>query len=405
VLPKDEGSGDGALTFVGWRTKIGYGINTTNDYYATLDELSHAELEKHYSAYAAHVQSQFALEEGHQEIRWLKTVFGRLPNLERLGYTVRGYEGRIAILDLDGMKDLTPLAQATLMSRHCCGGTARTARQIMAVFTATLATRIKVKTFEANWVPWEMFTPAPKQWHVLFGAAKHLVSLQLHFRDFERSDIKNEDVVGANLATFIGSARNLTTLQMDLAGASEKASSAGLKGIFEGFITVRGLKRLMLQSMSCRKTTLQTIILHNAETLRSLELGWIYLLNDSGTDDWPGPSWVTTIRFLQSTLKLNYVALNGQLANGKNENWKTHSLEACPAETDTDLELYHGEESLRCRIERYILHGGECPLSSDDFSEIPTWERRWTVVKRGDHSWHSCEWSSLDHHWRSVTRP
>lgn len=125
---------------------------------------------------------------------------------------------------------------------------------------------------------------------------------------------------------------------------------------------------------------------------------WMYL-NDNILGKWPGPSWVSTTRFLQSTLKLNYVVLNGQLANGKNENWKIHPLEACPAGTNTGSKLYHGENSSRSRMKRYILHGGECPISSDEFSQ---WEREWAEAKRGDCPWYSCEWSSLDHRWKSV---
>lgn len=401
LFHEDERSGDVAFTLAGWRSDMGSDSTIDNDYCVTLVQMSHAELEGHYSAYVAHVQGQIALRKGHQEVRWLKTIFERLPNLERLGYAVMEHEERMEIFDTDSLEGLAPFAQATLMGRTRWAGTARTAQQIMALLTAALATRIKVKTFEAKRVPWELFTPVPKQWHVLFEGAKYLVSLKLHLLDFDASEIENEDVVGTYFASFIGSARKLTTLELDLGGASEKVSPAGLHGVFEGCITAGGLKRLMLRSMSCHEATLRTIIVRNAETLRSLELGCIYLLNEETSGRESGPSWVSTIRFLQSTLKLNHVMLDGYLANGKNESWKTHPLEACPAETDTDSNLYHGENSLRSRIERYILHGGECPISGDNFSN---WEREWVKDKKGDHSWYSCEWSELDDHERSITR-
>ncbi len=213
-------------------------MNNSSDY-ATLFQrtLSHAELERHYSVYTAHVQSQIALRKGHREIRWLKTMLGRLPKLERLGYAAQR-SGGMGILDLDGTKGLTPLMRATVMDRRLHADSARAAKQIMAVFTAALATRAKVKTFKANYVPWELFSRAPKQWHVLFGAAEHLVSLQLHSLNFARFR------------------RNLTTLDLDLAGASEKVSRSGLKVIPEGCLNVAGLKRLVLQPMACRETTL-----------------------------------------------------------------------------------------------------------------------------------------------------
>lgn len=402
MLPEDDWSGDSALTSMGLRSNMEREWNLLDDYCTTLAQKSHAELERHFSAYVAQVQSQTALRKGHREIRWLKIIFERLPNLEHLGYAVKDVEERMEIFDIYSLKGLALFAQAALMGRTRWAGTARTAQQIMALLTAALATRIKVKIFEAKRVPWELFTPSPKQRHVLFAGAKYCVSMRLHFLSFEaRNMIKNEDVIGSSLAGFIGSASNLTTLELDLGGASEKVSPAGLHGVFEGCITAGGLKRLMLRSMSCHEATLRTIILRNAATLRSLELGRIYLLNEETSSTEVGPSWVSTIRFLQSTLKLNHVMLDGYLANGKNESWKTHPLEACRTKIDTDSNLYHGENSLRSRIERYILHGGECPISGDNFSN---WEREWVEAKRGDYSWYSCEWNELDDHERSITR-
>jgi len=117
LLPEDDWLGDRAFKFRGWRQKIGYGMNLDKYDYATLVHLPLAEHKRHYSAYAAHVQSQIALRKGHREIRWLKTMLGRLPKLERLGYAAQR-SGGMGILDLDGTKGLTPLMRATLMDRR-----------------------------------------------------------------------------------------------------------------------------------------------------------------------------------------------------------------------------------------------------------------------------------------------
>jgi len=153
-----------------------------------------------------------------------------------------------------------------------------------------------------------------------------------------------EHVLGANLADFIGRARNLTTLTLAFGGAMEHTAQPGRKGVLEICIRVVGLKRLGLRDMDCRESTLQTIILNNADTVRSLELGCIHLLSDSSIEECPGPSWVVTIRFLQSTLDLDYVALNGVLSNGSAENWNSHPPDECTAQTGTDFDLYHGEK-------------------------------------------------------------
>lgn len=119
--------------------------------------------------------------------------------------------------------------------------------------------------------------------------------------------------------------------------------------------------------------------MNNAKTLRSLEPGWIYLLHTH--DDGPSECWTSIIKYLQSKSDLTHVLLNGHLDDSHFERWTSHSLDDCPLEEGA--ETYHGQGSLRSRIERFILHGGDCPLLND----LQSMER--TVDgEYGDHSWH-----------------
>ena len=370
------------LSFAAWRAEIGYGMNLTGSVANQIREnFSQAGLVGHYSAYLRCVEGQIAIRKGHKEKAWLKSVFRRLPNLAGLEYAAENtiYKHRKALDDLEGIKDFMPIAQATLMEANYHAGFAHTARQTMALFTAAHATGAKVTVFKANHVPWELFSQAPKKLHIMYEVAERLSVLLLKFRWYGGL----EDLVAdprANLADFIGSASNLKTLELDLGGFTNWTSKVRLKGALETCAKGTGLKRLKLQRMVCREGTLRAILSNNADTLRSLELGSIVLLSDTVKVPERGPSWVSIVRFLRQTLKLNHLSLNGPLGNGMYENWSTHSIEQCTFWNNR--QLYHGNESLHCRVERYILTGGECPLPGEDFCSD------WTIDKEGDHSWY-----------------
>lgn len=67
-------------------------------------------------------------------------------------------------------------------------------------------------------------------------------------------------------------------------------------------------------------------------------------------------SFLSLIKFLQSSLKLEHVELNGNFCNhwdeGRVMNWKK--------------KLANDEECLNSGIERFIVHGGSCPLEAPD---------------------------------------
>lgn len=76
-------------------------------------------------------------------------------------YAISPIKNSVTLNELSEIKVLEPLAEATLMNGHYRAGSAHAARQTMALLTAVRTTKAKVKNFEAQNVPEELFVQAP----------------------------------------------------------------------------------------------------------------------------------------------------------------------------------------------------------------------------------------------------
>ena len=120
------------------------------------------------------------------------------------------------------------------------------------------------------------------------------------------------------------------------------------------------LKDLRLGGLNCDEAGLKDFLLTHTATLKYLELLDIKLIR-SGT---PAiPSWISVIQFLSESLQLRYIRLDGRLV-APQELWITRDEEFFLEHYKDDPSYVHEHHpnDLRSRIERYILHGGQCPL-------------------------------------------
>ena len=366
------------LTFDTWRLSIGDGLKFSVKLADSIrDTYTKKELEQHYSAYAAYAQSQIALRTEGKESTWLKSIFQRLINLDCLEFEAEiWFDPKVETLNnMDEIKNLSSFAQTTLMERNYSSYSPSASDRIVTLLEAANAANVKVKTFKASHVPWETFEDlnAP-------GMAKHLTWLQLKYSEYD--GLRAPDT-RMGFSRFFRNATNLTVLDLNLGGNNERWSLDA-----EALGAIKSLKLLKLRFMRCRESRLRAILSSHAETLQSLELGWIYLLSDDTASE-QRPSWVSMIMYLQSAMKLTNVCLDGILGNGQNENWTTHSVKQC--EEEDDPQSHHTETSLRARVERYILNGGRCPFPCPESSESHwiDWTD-WETNNKGDHSWHFC---------------
>ena len=82
-------------------------------------------------------------------------------------------------------------------------------------------------------------------------------------------------------------------------------------------------------------------------------------------------SWVSLIQFLQASLQLNSLQLDGRL-EAVNDFWITHGVEYHKSR-DASFVVNATGECLRDQIERFIIKGEICPLRRPNEDERNTY--------------------------------
>ncbi len=134
--------------------------------------------------------------------------------------------------------------------------------------------------------------------------------------------------------------------------------------------------------------TLVNFLESHSSTLRSLELTNISILVLTDEPKIPPgsvtASWVSIIRFLENSLHLKHIILNGYFSyceDGLRDFWYSSTDYKARLSNTQERDLFvYRPDCLRLRIQRFIVEGGECPL--------PARRELWEEV--GDDSWMRC---------------
>ena len=132
------------------------------------------------------------------------------------------------------------------------------------------------------------------------------------------------------------------------------------------------LKRLKLQAFASTDLHLKGLLTRHTSTLRSLELTHFTLEPYQRDGKKYYGSWIDIIVFLESSLNLESVRLDGELCNGSDEIWCAHD----PG--DFDSTYFHcppNRPNLNQRIKDFIVEGGTRPLPFPHAPDKPSdWE-------------------------------
>ena len=147
------------------------------------------------------------------------------------------------------------------------------------------------------------------------------------------------------------------------------------------------LTRLFLCGLRTSQNTLTNFLTLHAPTLRSLKLsdiefGWKKVRGEICVG-----SWTAMIHFLQQHMNLTNVALDSYLSNRWNQAWfSRYNDEPSNAPIDDGpLCKPMFENTLRYRIEKYVLEGGDCPLDVPRGREHEDPAIYWSEIE--DHTW------------------
>lgn len=150
------------------------------------------------------------------------------------------------------------------------------------------------------------------------------------------------------------------------------------------------LKRLRLEAIITSQLALMDLLSRHATTLRSLELSDIKI-DEVLEDSTMTGSWTDMIHFLEKNLSLTDVSLNGTLCivwsvawGGK---WSMNTEQSWHFENfpKKDEKFPPREETLKFKIERYIVEGGGCPL--DIPKDSVHLDHKAYLQSIQDHSW------------------
>ena len=140
---------------------------------------------------------------------------------------------------------------------------------------------------------------------------------------------------------------------------------------------VTQLESLCLTSFTAFEDELIEFLVPYSASLKSLTIQNAKLLMSPMRNT--RPCWVRLLKQLQPRLQLTHVSLGGALSNGGNQYWRISKSHQQKIEE-------RGGNSLKSRVEDFIVYGGECPLSTfalrpGQFDAAPP-----NPLDRGDHS-------------------
>ena len=342
--------------FEKWNSAVnGHGHFTISFIQEYADKAERQKLQAHYQRYCALVHSDVPMKNYDVETQDLVNGFARLPHLKEVCF-IFTEEDRPS-----RFRRLSSITQETLIWPDPVHGWLH-GKKFAALLEAAHAVQISLKSIKAYGVPWSVFQQSVEVSSRIASATKACEHLAIDVDP--NDDPRNGKGSGReNLANMISSSASLHTLEISLGhlgyqGRGNPRLDAKLSEIVDPKLYWPYLKRLKLQALAATDMSLKSLLTHHSRTLRSLDLVHFRLEPYQLDGKKYHGSWIEIIVFLESSLSLNNVRLDGQLSNGVDELWWT---EDC-GDSDSMFGCPDKGPSLNHLIGRFIVEGGTCPL-------------------------------------------
>ncbi|MCJ1453093.1 hypothetical protein MMC28_003438 [Mycoblastus sanguinarius] len=352
------------------------------------DHFMPAELKYHYSQYRYHIESQRFAQAESNEADWLLDACKSFQNLEAIAY-VSGQKAtteRVIRIQkpLLTRKTLSAIGQETLVEPDAYASPHECALKFKALLEAAHASCGRLKNIEGIGIPYETFDMLGISPAVNEEDMRTVRHLNLYVACDRQRDRRTE-----YLAKFLANALMLQSLQLSFDRQTSFAfqgQNVKLSELLVDRIHWPSLNKLHLATIETSEADLKDFLETHSSTLRSLELCNITLRKWPPSGHGKGDSWVTLIQFLSESLSLKHVSLDGELTSPA-EGWATYDRDHWEHEFHTpqgiSMMKFNWNTSLRCKINSYILRGGECPLgvpqSHNSYSDI-SWTFREDLI-------------------------
>lgn len=183
----------------------------------------------------------------------------------------------------------------------------------------------------------------PELLNSCFGSMSGLQHLAL---DFRRSTHEFYLPPFTRLRRLIAQAPLLQSLRLSFHDATVSLST-----VISDATELKYLKNLSLGTMTATESCLRNFLSKHTTTLRTLELTDIYLEKETEDENCPTPSWNQLIQSMRYSLSLTHIKFCGVMRAWPYGFWIVHQGPQC------------GRHCLACQVERFITHGGSCPIT------------------------------------------
>ena len=352
---------DEHVDFDTWRrTYFGQGFG--GSYKAVSDNLTKscttADLHRYYARWCAHLHSQRLMQKFDIEEKDLDDAFGKLPQLEEVHWgSFFCAEKKLP----PSFRLLTPehfcsLGRELMVDPDHKSGVEYHVRQFTSMMVAAFKNNKKLKVIEACYLRWKIF----QQQDEILAMMNTNMTYCEHFiwSPTEWEENVNDDL---QIGSMMRNAPRLRTIKLNF---HTSASQSHLEMNHLSRVLVEhhhwpNLKYVQLEGFRVSDTLLRGFLAAHAASLTSLHLGQIVLT----PCEWKGKphhsSWIRFIIFLRESLNLRRMYFLYNLVSEGVENWFV--ADADPIHTIV-VKIDEGYLTVKERVERYVVEGGEFPL-------------------------------------------
>ena len=355
-----------------------------------------ADLHRYYSRWCAHLHSQRLMQRFDIEEKDLEDAFSKLPQLEEI-YFGSFYESfRRPPADFEALtpEHFCSLGREMMVEPDYTSGFEYHVPQFTSMMAAAYKNKKKLKVIEARFLRWKAF----EQQHEVLAMMTANMRYCEHFKLIPtrwREKVNGDLQVG----TMLRNAPRLRTMELDFftAAASFHLNMYSLSQVLVEHCHWPYLRHVQLYGFRVSDIHLRGFLAAHAASLTSLALGIITLTSYERKGKRHHSSWIEFIIFLQESLNLHNIRFCNSLCTDGHENW---SVGVTDPDKSPVVPVYRivtkpseSELTVKERVERYVVEGGEFPLpwpsEVEDLDESRwqdlLWE--WERQSRFDASW------------------
>lgn len=324
-------------------------VDDDHEYTKKMDSQQFNEkgLEQQYERYCFCVKSEERVLSNNNARHWMNEAFSLMPSLTSVTLDKR-----------HSVKPVAKSARESLVEPTVWSGQLYYPQQFGDLVRAAHASGVVLNRLDGLGICWSGFEDYSE---CLGQIAQGLSHLSLMFRQKMAISKKESDM----LREVVKSASGLQTFEISFTSLLNHHTdrSVPLSDFLPSCKNWSSLKRLKLEAIITSQLALMDLLSCHATTLRSLELSDIEIdvVTEGGTMI---GSWTNMIHFLQENLSLTDVSLHGSLCITWGEGWWVNTEQSWRFANNHrhDVKLPPLEETLKFKVEQYILEGGTCPL-------------------------------------------